>query len=204
MKTSNDWVLVLSFATTQFSVELAQEWESQLKQFDASVSRWPDRGLTDVTLYRSGDLQSVISETLRLAATVVGAEAVGVDVVTEAEHMRRAEEPTIPELMSAAEIADELGVTRQRVHQLRSTAAFPAPLAELRGGAVWDARAVRRFGETWERKPGKPARQPAVVESKDVSGVRVAAVTRRSKTRRQERVAVKKAVRRAVRRASTG
>jgi hypothetical protein len=26
----------------------------------------------------------------------------------------------------------------QRVHQLRQNAAFPAPLAELRGGAVWD------------------------------------------------------------------
>ena len=58
--------------------------------------------------------------------------------------------------MSAAEIADLLGVRRQRVHQLRSTRGFPAPLAELRGGAVWDARAIRRFLDTWERRPGRP------------------------------------------------
>jgi hypothetical protein len=50
-----------------------------------------------------------------------------------------------PDLMSAAEIVEALGVARQRLHQLRSTAAFPAPLAELRGGAVWDAAAVRKF-----------------------------------------------------------
>jgi hypothetical protein len=43
------------------------------------------------------------------------------------------------------------------VHQLRSTAAFPAPLAELRGGAVWDAAAVRKFAREWERKSGRPA-----------------------------------------------
>lgn len=50
-----------------------------------------------------------------------------------------------------------LGIARQRVHQLRSTAAFPAPLAELRGGAVWDAATVRKFARGWERKPGRPA-----------------------------------------------
>lgn len=62
----------------------------------------------------------------------------------------------MPELMSAAEIADELGVSRQRVHQLRELAAFPAPLADLRGGVVWDAAAIRKFAQEWERKPGRP------------------------------------------------
>ena len=63
--------------------------------------------------------------------------------------------------MSAAEIADELGVARQRVYQLRATTAFPALLAELRGGAVWDAAAVRKFAQDWERKLGRPRRTPA-------------------------------------------
>jgi hypothetical protein len=77
----------------------------------------------------------------------------------------------MPELMSAAEIAVELGVARQRVHQLRSTAAFPAPLAELRGGAVWDAAAVRKFAREWERKPGRPPRQGAAPASRHRSSV---------------------------------
>jgi hypothetical protein len=50
----------------------------------------------------------------------------------------------------------ELGVSRQRVHKLRSMPEFPAPLAELRGGSVWDAAAVRKFAARWERKPGRP------------------------------------------------
>jgi hypothetical protein len=39
---------------------------------------------------------------------------------------------------------------------LRQNVAFPAPLAELRGGAVWDAAAIRKFAEGWDRKPGRP------------------------------------------------
>jgi hypothetical protein len=78
------------------------------------------------------------------------------EVVRESEWQRRAEAPTMPELMSAAEIGDLLGVARQRVHQLRASSAFPAPLAELRGGAVWDAAAVQKFAREWERRPGRP------------------------------------------------
>jgi hypothetical protein len=59
--------------------------------------------------------------------------------------------------MSAAEIAQELGISRQRVHQLRRTAMFPAPLADLRGVAVWDAVAVQKFSGDWKRQPGRPA-----------------------------------------------
>jgi hypothetical protein len=87
---------------------------------------------------------------------VIGARPVGAEIFTEAELYRRADEPTMPELVSAAEIADELGVSRQRVHKLRSMKAFPMPLAELRGGAVWDAAAVRKFAENWKRVPGRP------------------------------------------------
>jgi hypothetical protein len=95
---------------------------------------------------------------------VVGGLPSAVEIVTEQELYRRAAEPTLPELMSAAEIADELGVSRQRVHQLRSTEGFPVPLADLRGGAVWDAAAISKFAQTWERKPGRPRTNAAESE----------------------------------------
>jgi hypothetical protein len=74
----------------------------------------------------------------------------------------------MPELMSAAEISEELGISRQRVHQLRATSGFPAPMVDLRGGAVWDAAAVRKFNQEWARRPGRPLR---AASSED--GVRV-------------------------------
>ena len=56
-----------------------------------------------------------------------------------------------PELMGVAEIAELLGVSRQRVHQLSKAPEFPAPIAELSAGAIWEREAV----ETWARKTGR-------------------------------------------------
>jgi hypothetical protein len=155
--TTTDWVITFTFDVDP-RIETMDEWESRLEGFDASVARIPGRGV-DVTVYAPGDLTmfDALNKTINEVAHVVqSGPPIGLRVVTELEHARLAEAPTMPELMSAAEIADELGVRRQRVHQLRATPAFPAPLAELRGGAVWDAAAVRRFAQSWTRKPGRP------------------------------------------------
>jgi hypothetical protein len=152
-----DWVITFTFDVDP-SMETMDEWESMLEGFDASVARIPGRGV-DVTMYAPGalDVLDALSKVIREAAHAMRVGApVGIEIVTEREHARRAAAPTMPELMSAAEIADQLGVRRQRVHQLRHTTNFPVPLAELRGGAVWDAAAVRKFAAGWERKPGRP------------------------------------------------
>jgi hypothetical protein len=157
----SDWLITLTFDVDP-SMETMDVWGEELEGLDGSVARIPGRGV-DITVYAPGGI-SMFEAAEKMANEVehvVGAGPVGVEVITEAEHERRADERTFPELMSAAEIADLLGVRRQRVHQLRGNDAFPAPLAELRGGAVWDARAVRKFNREWERKPGRPRRAPA-------------------------------------------
>jgi hypothetical protein len=157
-----DWVITFTFDADPVIDEM-DFWENSLEEIDASVARIPGRGV-EVTVYASGDIPMFeVAEKMAVAVGhVVHAPLVGFEVVSETEWQRRADAPTMPELMSAAEIAEALGVTRQRVHQLRSSAIFPAPLADLRGGAVWDAAAVRRFGELWERRPGRP---PGIVVS---------------------------------------
>ncbi len=154
---TGDWVITFTFDADP-TTETMDEWQARLENFDGSVARIPGRGI-DVTVYAPASLSipDAIAKTLDEVTHVVQIDSpIGLEVVTELEHARRAEAPTMPELMSAAEIAEELGIARQRVHQLRQNAAFPAPLAELRGGAVWDAAAVRKFAEEWERRPGRP------------------------------------------------
>lgn len=155
---ANDWVMTFTYDADP-SVETLDSWESQLEDLEASVSRVPERDVVNVTIFISAPsaLMDAAAKMADVVGSVVGAEPIGAEVLQESEWERRAEAPTMPELMSAAEIADELGVSRQRVHQLRDTAAFPAPLVELRGGAVWDAAAVRKFDQEWQRKPGRPA-----------------------------------------------
>ncbi len=154
---SDEWVITLSYDRNA-SMEEMDRWTRQLESYDASVARIPSRGVVDVTVHAPAhmDMWDAGRKLADEVEHVVGGLPSAVEIITEQELYRRAAEPTLPELMSAAEIADELGISRQRVHQLRSTAGFPAPLADLRGGAVWDASAIRNFARAWERKPGRP------------------------------------------------
>lgn len=58
---------------------------------------------------------------------------------------------TDDELVGAAEVADLLGVSRQRVHQLSGQPSFPKPVAVLAAGSIW-----RRIDiERWMRDTGR-------------------------------------------------
>lgn len=60
----------------------------------------------------------------------------------------------IPECVGATEIADLLGVTRQRVQQLANEPGFPAPAIVLKasGIKVWVLDDVR----AWAERTGRP------------------------------------------------
>ncbi len=55
------------------------------------------------------------------------------------------------DLVGVAEIAELLGVTRQRVHQLTQAPDFPAPVAELSAGRIYNRDEV----EAWARRTGR-------------------------------------------------
>ena len=56
------------------------------------------------------------------------------------------------ELMGATDVARLLGISRQRVYQLSSESAFPAPAAHLARGALWSRADVEAWRE--HRKVG--------------------------------------------------
>ncbi len=60
--------------------------------------------------------------------------------------------------VGSREVAELLGVSRQRMSELRLKPGFPAPVAELAAGPVWKESSLRLFLEGWERKPGRPRR----------------------------------------------
>jgi predicted DNA-binding transcriptional regulator AlpA len=61
------------------------------------------------------------------------------------------------DLMSTVEIAELLGVTRQRVDQLSRTEQFPEPAAELAVGRVWAKADILAWAEKTGRLPAGPA-----------------------------------------------
>ena len=90
-------------------------------------------------------------------------EVIRLQIVSGEEFERElAEEPET--YAGVTEVAGLLGVSRQRVSELRSSGTLPAPVAELAAGPVWRVSTLRRFIETWERKPGRPRRDVAWIK----------------------------------------
>lgn len=58
--------------------------------------------------------------------------------------------------VGVTEIARLLGVSKQRVAELRRRRDFPAPIAELAAGPMWTRASLNRFVQAWPRKPGRP------------------------------------------------
>jgi hypothetical protein len=59
------------------------------------------------------------------------------------------------EPLGVAEVATRLGVSRSRVHFLRSRTDFPAPKWNLACGPIWDSRDIDRFAAI-PRPAGRP------------------------------------------------
>lgn len=55
------------------------------------------------------------------------------------------------DLVGVAEVAEMLGVTRQRVNQLVNEGGFPDPVAVLTAGRIWKRAAIER----WARSVGR-------------------------------------------------
>jgi predicted DNA-binding transcriptional regulator AlpA len=70
--------------------------------------------------------------------------------------------PTPTQLLTASEVGDLLGVSRQRVYQLIGEHMdFPRPWSQVRGRALYDRAAVEQWRSSWARRPGRPRKLDA-------------------------------------------
>ncbi len=59
------------------------------------------------------------------------------------------------ELAGLTEVAELLGVSRERVRQLRSEPAFPEPVAELQATPLWRRGDITAWDANRRRRPGR-------------------------------------------------
>lgn len=62
-------------------------------------------------------------------------------------------------LVTLADIARKLGVTRQRAHQVAQKPDFPQIFAATSAGRLWHEADVDRFITDWGRQPGRPKKE---------------------------------------------
>jgi hypothetical protein len=91
------------------------------------------------------------ADKVEISWPIIRLEVVASDVL-EAELAN----PAVPELLGVKELADLLGVSRQRASELSRSGQFPTPSAILAAGPVWTSAAVATFLALWERRAGRP------------------------------------------------
>lgn len=111
--------------------------------------------LADSPAHAADEAQRIVHQFLeKVGARVVG--FTGISAMTADEQERMLATPIVPALLGVAEVSKELGVTKQRIAQLRDRPDFPDPVAELAAGPVWTQASLSRFIEQWDRSPGRP------------------------------------------------
>jgi len=124
-------------------------------------SRHDGPGLV-VTAYTSatGPIAAAQTAEPRVGKWLVGwgvdADLVALCVVSEWQRQREVAEPNIPQMVSAHDVAEILGVSRRRVHQLAAQhPLFPSPVTTVASGSLWTLDAVQHFARVWDRRPGR-------------------------------------------------
>ncbi len=103
------------------------------------------------------DPAAAVQRALNIVGSVLGdTNILSAEVLTLDELEHRLNRPTLPQLAGAQELAQKLGVSRQRFYELMKRKDFPKPVVDLAAGPVWLAESVNHFMENWERKPGRP------------------------------------------------
>lgn len=111
------------------------------------------------------DATSLFVTALEKAGIPVNAIA-RVDVMA-APYFEQWLEQSSGELAGVTELARLLGVSKQRVSELRERRDFPAPAAVLAAGPVWRVSNLKRFLAEWPRKPGRPQMWRRALEQVD-------------------------------------
>jgi hypothetical protein len=129
----------------QFNVETKARFLNNLAGRCAVLSMG-DRNVCLTFDLRAPDCEMAISvaktaaDDAFLAIGLAPAEVVQAEVI----NMRLAEEEDqlTPDFMGVAEVAEYLGVTKQRVAQLAKTKAFPAPVVKLSATPIWSGKNI--------------------------------------------------------------
>lgn len=157
---STTWAVTMTLRGTP-SESTLMELKDRLP-WDGIVAAIPRLGQFTVTaIIEAPEVRTASDLAVRGILKMVRPHMVGgplsVETVELGEYDRRANEPSVPEIVSSPEVAEMLGVTRQRVHQLlASNRRFPQPFMRLGSGPLWIADAIRKFEREWRRRPGRP------------------------------------------------
>lgn len=163
---------------TNYVVELTIQARHALTQDDlfdvasiggAAGGNVGDRRLTTTLTVRARSCHEAAELGAERVLEVVAGEVLAARASTDDEFDRQVEEDAArAELAGTAELAELLGVSKQRTSVLAAKhPEFPAPLARLKSGPVWRMADLSTFAQGWQRKAGRPKKSSDAVVAVD-------------------------------------
>ncbi|GIL37566.1 helix-turn-helix domain-containing protein [Phycicoccus sp. DTK01] len=116
---------VIEAEMTAHGEDVADSWIDALAPWRGTVRVGPTGNLVAVITLPADDLRQATATGLAILAQAVDDEVLAVTVQTEAMRDERAGWAPVPELVSVAEAAERLGISRQRVLQLIDAGRLP-------------------------------------------------------------------------------
>lgn len=109
-----------------------------------------------VVTVEGSTLRRATAAALELVEGATGERATAVEVLPDDVAEARVLAPSIPELVGYVEIAAMFDVSRQRARQLVELPGFPVAVVETAAGPLRVRAQVEAWGQTWDRKTGRP------------------------------------------------
>jgi hypothetical protein len=153
----------------QYDKNLLEDLLDNLLEHDGVVTGTPEEPIDGRARYgaafsvQAADAVEAVArarEVFQRAGTAAGLPPwplARVEARTERELELELSRPSFPDLLGVAELAERLGVSRQRAWTVTGRPDFPEPVARLEATPVWTAGCVGRFLEAWPRKAGRPS-----------------------------------------------
>lgn len=123
------------------------------------------RRLVTVLTVKAPGVAQAVQKAADLVLARAPGEVIAADASTVDEADRRAEARI--EFVGVAEVAELLGISRQRVVTLSKRDDFPAPVQRLTSGPIWRRGDLSTFEMGWQRKGGRPTGSPEQNEARD-------------------------------------
>lgn len=166
---SQAWSVYVELDSRDVSDDAMDGLHENLAEASPSVGTAPNGNLSvrifvDTATARQAGETALKTVTAAARTQGITAPVVGFEVLTEDELDRRNDEPAVPDLVGTAEIAEMLGVSRQRASQLIQRDDFPPAVATLKATPVFLRDQVEAFGRRWDGKGSKGGRPPKPVE----------------------------------------
>ena len=160
-----DWHLEYTWhASEGLNLEsIADELMSAFSSWSPAVSL-DDKSITVALTVEAPSLKEALEDGFERLSSFSGREIepIAARVSRQADFEAALLEPRIPQLMGVAEIAERLGVSKQRVSELARGQNFPRPVIALAAGPVWLASSIEGFVASWPRKAGRTALRAAL------------------------------------------